>query len=64
MRPQLYLDLRVGQGFESAVGPRFEGLSGCLNGTLNDRVGMQLTTNATVMPLKAFKKSGFTPALT
>jgi hypothetical protein len=54
----------VGQGFESAVGSLFEGLSGCLNKTLRDRVCMQFTTNNTVMILKAFKSSGFTPALT
>jgi hypothetical protein len=62
--PLNYLDTRAGQGFESVVGSLFEGLSGCLAGTLHDIAFIRFTTHNTLIILKALKSSGFTPALT
>ncbi|UCF94535.1 MAG: hypothetical protein JSW39_10370, partial [Desulfobacterales bacterium] len=60
----IYLDTRAGQGFEWALGSLFEGLSGCLAGTLRDIVFMRFTANHSLRILEVQTSSGLTPAFT
>ncbi len=53
-----------GQGFESAVGSLFEGLSGRLAGTFRGLVFKRLRMNDLVIIITDRPSSGFTPALT